>query len=88
MSMACDQVDRGADFIITQLFFKAETFIKFVKDCRIAGISCPIIPGIYLSCTNLEVVFDFERQLCFYAPACRATIILWCMGLLKVLIGT
>ncbi|XP_018025949.1 methylenetetrahydrofolate reductase-like [Hyalella azteca] len=41
-----EKVDKGADFIITQLFFKAETFIKFEKDCRAAGITCPIIPGI------------------------------------------
>ncbi len=41
-----DKCDAGADFIITQLFFKAETFIKYVKDCREIGINCPIIPGI------------------------------------------
>lgn len=39
-------MDAGADFIITQLFFKAQTFIKFVTDCRAIGIECPIIPGI------------------------------------------
>jgi len=41
-----DKVDAGADFIITQLFFKSETFLKYVKDCRKIGINCPIIPGI------------------------------------------
>ncbi|XP_042229331.1 methylenetetrahydrofolate reductase-like [Homarus americanus] len=41
-----EKVDAGADFIITQLFFKAETFITFVNDCRALGIFCPIIPGI------------------------------------------
>ena len=41
-----EKVDAGADFIITQLFFKAETFTQFVKDCRAVGINCPIIPGI------------------------------------------
>lgn len=40
------KVDAGADFIITQLFFKAESFLKFVKDCRAIGINCPILPGI------------------------------------------
>lgn len=40
------KVDAGADFIITQLFFEAETFIKFVADCRRIGITCPILPGI------------------------------------------
>ena len=41
-----EKVDAGADFIITQLFFKAETFIKYYKDCRAIGIDCPIIPGL------------------------------------------
>ena len=40
------KVDAGADFIITQLFFKPETFLKFYKDCRAIGINCPIIPGL------------------------------------------
>lgn len=41
-----DKVDAGADFIISQLFFKAEIFVKFVQDCHQIGITCPIIPGI------------------------------------------
>lgn len=41
-----EKVDAGADFIITQLFFKASTFKKFVDDCRAIGITCPILPGI------------------------------------------
>lgn len=42
-----EKIDCGADFIITQLFFQAETFIKFESDCRAIGITCPIIPGIF-----------------------------------------
>lgn len=41
-----EKVDAGADFIITQLFFKAETFLQFVADCRQLGITIPILPGI------------------------------------------
>lgn len=41
-----EKVDAGADFIITQLFFENKTFFKFLKDCRAAGITVPIIPGI------------------------------------------
>ena len=40
------KVDAGADFIITQLFFEASTFIKFYHDCRRIGITVPIMPGI------------------------------------------
>jgi 5,10-methylenetetrahydrofolate reductase len=42
-----EKIDCGADFIITQLFFQAETFLKFYADCRAVGITCPIIPGIF-----------------------------------------
>lgn len=41
-----EKVDAGADFIITQLFFEADAFIKFVSDCKAVGVNCPIIPGI------------------------------------------
>lgn len=39
-------MDVGADFIITQLFFRPETFETFVRDCREIGIQVPIIAGI------------------------------------------
>lgn len=41
-----DKVDAGADFIITQLIFDADIFVKFVKDCRNIGIQVPINAGI------------------------------------------
>jgi methylenetetrahydrofolate reductase (NADPH) len=41
-----EKVDAGADFVITQLFFDPNVFVKFLRDCRTAGITCPIMPGI------------------------------------------
>ncbi len=41
-----EKVDCGADYIITQLFYDVDIFLKFYKDCRNIGITCPILPGI------------------------------------------
>jgi len=50
------------DFIITQMFFDAAVFLKFVKDCREIGISCPIVPG--LMCLNNYGGFDKMTKFC------------------------
>jgi len=40
------KIDAGGEVIITQLFYDTPCFLQFVRDCRAAGINCPILPGI------------------------------------------
>jgi methylenetetrahydrofolate reductase (NADPH) len=41
-----DKLAAGADFIVTQFIYDVDKFLAYVKMCRSAGITCPIIPGI------------------------------------------
>jgi len=41
-----NKVDRGSDYIVTQMFFDNTKYMEFVTNCRKNGITIPIIPGI------------------------------------------
>ncbi len=41
-----EKVDRGVDFIITQLFFDNVDYADFLRRTQAAGIGTPILPGI------------------------------------------
>lgn len=41
-----EKVDRGAEYIVTQMFFDNEKFFEFERNVRAAGIDVPIIPGL------------------------------------------
>jgi len=40
------KLDAGADSAITQYFFNADSYFRFIDDCEAAGISASIVPGI------------------------------------------
>ncbi len=63
------KVDAGADRAITQFFFDAETYLRFVDRVAAAGIDIPIIPGI-LPVTNFQRIVGF-------AKSCGATVPDW-----------
>lgn len=41
-----EKVERGADYVVTQMFFDNKRFFEFVEKARAMGIDVPIIPGI------------------------------------------
>ena len=40
------KIKNGASYIVTQMFFDNQKYFEFVKKCRLAGITVPIIPGL------------------------------------------
>ncbi len=40
------KVDKGAEYIVTQMFFDNQKYFDFVGKCKNIGINVPIIPGI------------------------------------------
>jgi methylenetetrahydrofolate reductase (NADPH) len=62
------KVDAGSDFIISQLFFTSKDFFDWEKDCRAAGITCPIIPGI-LPIQGYDSLRNMSKMCCLDLPA-------------------
>lgn len=64
-----EKMDAGADSAITQYFYNADAYFRFVDDARKIGISQPIIPGI-MPISNFT-------QLKRFSEACGAEIPRW-----------
>ena len=63
------KIDAGAHSAITQYFYNADAYFRFVDDARKLGISAPIIPGI-MPISNFT-------QLKRFSEACGAEIPRW-----------
>ena len=63
------KMDAGANSAITQYFFNAESYFRFVDDCEALGITVPIVPGIM-------PIGNFS-QLARFSDACGAEIPRW-----------
>jgi methylenetetrahydrofolate reductase (NADPH) len=59
----------GADSAITQYFFNADAYLRFVQEARRAGVDAPIVPGV-MPITNFT-------QLARFSDACGAEIPRW-----------
>jgi methylenetetrahydrofolate reductase (NADPH) len=64
-----EKMDAGADSAITQYFYNADAYFRFVDDARRLGVSAPIIPGI-MPISNFS-------QLKRFSDACGAEIPRW-----------
>jgi methylenetetrahydrofolate reductase (NADPH) len=63
------KVDAGANSAITQYFYNADAYFRFVDQCEATGIDVPIVPGI-MPIYNIT-------QLARFSSACGADIPRW-----------
>lgn len=63
------KVEAGADSAITQYFYNADAYFRFVSACEAANISIPIVPGI--------MPIKKFSQLARFSDACGAEIPRW-----------
>jgi methylenetetrahydrofolate reductase (NADPH) len=63
------KLDAGANSAITQYFYNADSYFRFIDDCEAAGIAIPIVPGIM-------PIGNFS-QLARFSDACGTEIPRW-----------
>ena len=63
------KIDAGANSAITQYFYNADAYFRFVESCLQAGITVPIVPGVM-------PIYNFT-QLARFSGVCGAEIPRW-----------
>ena len=63
------KVEAGADSALTQYFFNADGYFRFIDDCERMGVTIPVVPGIM-------PIANFT-QLARFSDACGAEIPRW-----------
>ena len=63
------KIDAGANSAITQYFYNADAYFRFVESCQQAGITVPIVPGVM-------PIYNFT-QLARFSGVCGAEIPRW-----------
>jgi methylenetetrahydrofolate reductase (NADPH) len=63
------KLDAGANSAITQYFFNADSYFRFIDDCEALGIAAPVVPGIM-------PIGNFS-QLARFSDSCGAEIPRW-----------
>jgi methylenetetrahydrofolate reductase (NADPH) len=93
-----EKIDAGGEYIVTQMFFDNRHYFEFVSQCREAGITVPIIPGLKPISTvsqlstlprtfNISIPEDLQRELekCKDNRGARQAGIEWCLAQSKEL---
>ncbi len=63
------KVDAGANSAITQYFYNADAYFRFVDECGAIGVNLPIVPGV--------MPIASASQLARFSDACGAEIPRW-----------
>ena len=63
------KIDAGANAAMTQYFYNADAYFRFVDECEAAGIAVPIVPGV--------MPINNFAQLARFSDACGAEIPRW-----------
>ncbi|OAA56632.1 methylenetetrahydrofolate reductase 2 [Niveomyces insectorum RCEF 264] len=68
------KVDAGATFIVTQMFYDVDNFLRWLGRVRERGITAPVLPGIMPIATYASFVRRVQHMGCHVPPAWLAAL--------------